>query len=746
MKNITWLLYLILFITVNSFAQEVSYSKLKAALKLNLPDTTRVNTLNKLAGYFLERDGKQAQDSMFSLAESAKALSYKAGYIEGQHKSLIILSDAFLNIEDISKARKYANEAIIVSKKYNRKDLEALSYMALAKAFEGKNKDIDYGKYSVNMARQLKNDKLLANLLTDLAVIYNHNAKFHQSITCADEALKLYSTLKLKVPVKAYGYLADSYTNIGVYEQAVKFGLAAIQEVEKNGASNYDLFNYYSNVGNVYNYMFKYKLSEKYSRKAFNCALKLSDTTAIYVGAYAVFSDIFRQKGRAKEAKEFITGVFDKYNCTDSSCLLIKYLSLMHVNDELGLKAESEKYCSGLLKFIDENGESLDIYDVDAAYGSVAQHYFIVKEYGKARIFLNKTQKYANELGLTTTRKDMYRMGYKLDSIQGNMASAFKNYQAYVAINDSLLHIANANQISHYQAAYESVKKDENIHKLTLEGQLREVELDRQKRTVIVVVLLLLVISVIMAALYFRNRVRKKHTTELERKQLEIEAKNKSLGKLVTEKEWLLKEIHHRVKNNLQIVMSLLNSQSHYLKDKAAITAIRDSQHRVNSISLIHQKLYQSENLASIGMVAYIHDLVSHLKDSFDAGKIIFEVKVDNIDLDVSQAVPIGLILNEAITNAMKYAFKDRVNGKIKISLTHQHDDVYELTIEDNGVGMPEDYNISGSNSLGMTLIRGLSEDLEGEFTIFNNNGTVIKTSFIKDCFMDRRDECEEAS
>jgi two-component sensor histidine kinase len=126
----------------------------------------------------------------------------------------------------------------------------------------------------------------------------------------------------------------------------------------------------------------------------------------------------------------------------------------------------------------------------------------------------------------------------------------------------------------------------------------------------------------------------------------------------LTEKEWLLKEIHHRVKNNLQVVMSLLDSQADFLQDKVALSAIQESQHRVQAMALIHQKLYQSESLARIPMRSYIEEVVAYLNDSYSRYQPIgFDLSVDDIELDVTLAVPLGLIINEAITNAFNMHF-----------------------------------------------------------------------------------------
>ena len=156
-----------------------------------------------------------------------------------------------------------------------------------------------------------------------------------------------------------------------------------------------------------------------------------------------------------------------------------------------------------------------------------------------------------------------------------------------------------------------------------------------------------------------------------------------------------------------------------------------ESQQRVHAMSLIHQKLYQSENLSAINMPAYIHELVEYLKDCFDTRqRILFNIRVERINLDISHSVPIGLILNEAITNAITYAFPGNTEGIITIALKYASATSLLLTISDNGAGLSPDFNYQQKSSMGMNLMQGLSEDIGGRFTIENKNGTTISIAF----------------
>jgi two-component sensor histidine kinase/ligand-binding sensor domain-containing protein len=217
----------------------------------------------------------------------------------------------------------------------------------------------------------------------------------------------------------------------------------------------------------------------------------------------------------------------------------------------------------------------------------------------------------------------------------------------------------------------------------------------------------------------------------LEIQQQDINKKNKSLEGLLKEKDWLLREVHHRVKNDLQIIISLLNTQSSYLKDEAALSAILESKQRIYSISLIHEKLYRPENVAYVNMHSYISELISYLNDSFNASPAIsVQAAVEPVVMDVAQALPVGLILNEAITNSMKYAFPNNESGLIYVSLSRLSSGNVLLKVNDNGVGFLSPPDGETNSSLGFSLIKGLSEQLDAKLDIKHEKGVFISLEF----------------
>ena len=200
------------------------------------------------------------------------------------------------------------------------------------------------------------------------------------------------------------------------------------------------------------------------------------------------------------------------------------------------------------------------------------------------------------------------------------------------------------------------------------------------------------------------------------------------------EKEVLLKEIHHRVKNNLGIVSSLLQMQSRRTEDSVVTAILRDSQNRIASIALIHEKLYRSDDLADIDFAQYIPDLTTHLFDSYNvsSSKIKLKIKVDNASLDIETAIPCGLIINELVSNALKYAFTGNRAGEIEVRFSQESESTLMLIIRDNGIGLPENFDTKKAKTLGITLVQGLVKQLRGKLEIDSQQGTQFKITFTK--------------
>jgi PAS domain S-box-containing protein len=220
--------------------------------------------------------------------------------------------------------------------------------------------------------------------------------------------------------------------------------------------------------------------------------------------------------------------------------------------------------------------------------------------------------------------------------------------------------------------------------------------------------------------------------TELKNAENKIKASLK-------DKEVLLKEVHHRVKNNMQIISSLLNLQIQYVDDEGAVNVLKESQNRVKSMAMIHEKLYMSNDLTKINFVDYIESLVSNLFYSYNInnGHIKPVLEIDEINLNMETAVPCGLIISELVSNSLKYAFPNRKQGEIAVSLKSE-DNFYKLIVRDNGIGLPEDIELDNAKTLGLKLVNILTGQIDGEIEINKESGTEFTITFNELLYKDR--------
>jgi two-component system, sensor histidine kinase PdtaS len=399
----------------------------------------------------------------------------------------------------------------------------------------------------------------------------------------------------------------------------------------------------------------------------------------------------------------------------------------------------AEKYYSAFAAVMEKNKAVESFTDYAYSYFLLGDLYTEMRQYDKAAACLEKIGEIPFGIFSATDLSRFYLLHYKVDSVFGRYTAALRDRNRYSELNDSIFNAIKIKQLQELEVSYETRQKEQSITDLQNKDKVRQAELTKtnaQKRLILVGSGLLLVIAV-LAFIGFRQKQRsngllKVHQKEIDEKNLSLESLNHRQALLLTEKEWLIREIHHRVKNNLQTTIGLLHMQSAYLTNEHALTAIRNSQHRLQAMSLIHQRLYQSEDMTSVEMSSYVTELVSFLRESYRGiDNIFFDSLIDPVVFDISLAIPMGLIINEAITNAIKYAFPDNRIGKVSISLRALGGKNYVLVIRDNGIG----FSVAGRplqehGSLGLDLIRGLTDQVQGDVQIESQDGTTITIIF----------------
>jgi PAS domain S-box-containing protein len=205
-----------------------------------------------------------------------------------------------------------------------------------------------------------------------------------------------------------------------------------------------------------------------------------------------------------------------------------------------------------------------------------------------------------------------------------------------------------------------------------------------------------------------------------------------ALQDALREKELLLREVYHRVKNNLQVVLSLLNLQARRVKDKKTLDVLRESQNRIRSMALIHEKLHQSRDFTKINVADYVRALSQHFMEAYrtDMDRVVLDVEAADIRLDSEKAMLCGFIISELVSNALKHAFPEGKEGRIKVDLGRKGKTAVVLTVSDNGVGLPPGIEVKKSSTLGLQLVHALVQQLSGKIEVDHTAGTTFRITF----------------
>jgi len=742
------------------------------ALLLNLnktsQDTNRINVQLQLSKYYLEKPGelKKDLDSCLYYIKLAKALSNTIHDADHRYRGLLMQAKLGIEAHDFNGAAKLFKEAA----SYYHSIHEPLKEASVWEVYGGSIPNNDTLRFPLKLEGLTKaHDIYLQNNYKLKAAIELENiadANLDQNLFDKAEqefisVIKQYHDLKYLHVSEAYYSVANTYYRKGDMSKELLTRINCVNSYEADPNRNISRGPYYYfTLGVAYYNKRKFEEALGFYQKSVELSSKLNDQYMYYLGVHEILSCYANLK-KYKIAFAYLKQTSKRYPLKtpiQESMFLSAELKLYnHLGNSNGAEKiipRFKKIFQQIYKGLPEQAKTY-YYAMDnfvATYDPLPKHYLITKQWLKFSDEVKFLETLPTDKMSPLTKITIYQHKFKLDSANGDFLAALKGFQRIKIIKDSLTNIATSKQISELEAQYESVKKDKTIQGLNNQSAIQKSNLEKinlQRNITLAGICFTIILT---ALLYLAYRSKQRSNLNLQTKQNEINRQNKDLSALVnekekllsdkddlvkqqrdliTEKEWLLKEVHHRVKNNLQIVMSLLYTQAAYLQNTDAIDAIRDSQNRVQAISIIHQKLYSKTNVATIVMTDYVSDLVRHLCACYDCNHRRIKLKevVDPVSLDISQAVPMGLILNEAITNAIKYAFGPD-GGEIIIEGHKLGTDTVKLTIADNGKGLHDDFNLAETSSLGMEMMKALSKQLGGSFEISGNQGVIVTVLF----------------
>ncbi|MEO1051717.1 MAG: tetratricopeptide repeat protein [Bacteroidota bacterium] len=614
--------------------------------------------------------------------------------VKAQHSKIIDSLNNALSTDLTQKERAYT--------------LDELSYVWFTQDLDS---SLIYGQKGYQLFKNLDDPKGFSQAATSIAVAYHYKNQWDSAEYYYREALSI------RTASGDTAKMASSLNNLGVmfmdhedYDKATSYYIEAmkLREASKDSAG---VAITQFNLGLIFKKQGNYDKAIRYYMEAneyFESSGRLGNVEIILLN----LGSIYNTMGDFELGVKYNTALRKLAEERSSTRNLAKsYVNLANAYQGLGQLDSGLYYASKGLAFFQEQEDTLNMAH---SMLSLGQFYFEKGEYENALSYSNQL----DDLNQNLDNKELAIENQWLMSESYSRLNDFRN--AYLSLKsayrskDSLLTTSLNETIADLTTKYETEQKELEISSLKIENQEAELAMQRSanQRNVFIFLAILLIAGAILLSLLLRTKSKA----------------NAIISKSLEEKEILLKEIHHRVKNNLQVISSLLSLQSRYIDDESAKEAVSEGQNRVKSMALIHQKLYQKDNLTGVEVLDYVQNLASTLRSTYgiEPDRVDINYEVEQLNLDVDTLIPIGLILNELISNSFKYAFPGDRKGALNIALKEATNKL-ELIVQDDGVGATND--IETSDSFGIRMIKSLSRKLEAEISFDFDEGTKASLS-----------------
>lgn len=698
---------------------------LKNVLATTHDDYTRAKTNIHLAEYYIWKKGEQAVDLDSAAACLSKADALNSTLLSTELSGYLLLIKGYMLTErgKRKEGQLSVEQSIPLLQKSNSQRLLGLAYFELQAFYDYMDSTQCRERTRLTelavQAFHLAGDKMLeGSALTALGDLYTIQLDYAASNKQLLRAVDVYASIGHQKMQGVYELLGRNCNNQGDFRHAFEYALLALKAAKANHDSTMQMATIDNLVGALYRNAGRIEMSVDYFREGLEIALRHKDGTNAVVMMYVLGHTYLSLNEPAKAIamldaypRELLDSANDRVNAITGMVAMKGYY-------ELNQKKKAAYYAAKLEALVAAHTLSPDW--ANRVCLSLVSYHVHENNIAKARLYRDACM----AIPLFSSSPEWiarYMVSYRVDSAEGNYRSAFYNLHKFKVEDDLLHNDIKTRQFQQLDVEYETSKKVDSIFLLTQKTHLQETNLHQAQMIRNITIVGIVLALAVLGLLYWQYRL-KRETNKI------MAFQNEYLEQLVTEKEWLLQEVNHRVKNNLQTIVSLLELQSDTLSGDAHF-ALQTSQNRIYATSLLYQKLYRTDNVSSVNMQVYITELVHHLRDAL-GGSTYVSVRLDiaPVEINVSQGVPLGIMINEIITNAFKYAFDESItHPEIMVSLV-VNEKVAHLIVKDNGIGLlaigEENYGI------GLKLVKGLAESINGEASIVANNGTVVEIVF----------------
>ena len=658
---------------------------------------------------------------------------------------------------------------VLRSTKHDTVKLSA--YVSLGKSYERSNLDssLSYFQRALDISQEIAHEypTYEPNVLHQIGLAFGNLRMRDTAIVVLNKAITIQKERGLKKQLaetqfdlgSIYQSMSDFRTAILYYDAVINRNLADKTDYYLATSCNYS--------GLCSYYLRKLEPASERILQAIRYTKELEDTTEIH-RPYMVYGLIMKERKQYEEAKKYIKLSTEIATTVDNKVRAA--LGHKNLGDALALQDSLDAALATYRRAFEVYSEINNSYGVANYYNNVAyielkrNNYWVAHE--NLEICLEKLSpatapksradvlrkladakvKLANNdfVNQNATRKAYLRGAIEVGETAWEMVEPIaatnvqldvalvliEAYQSLGMLSEALDYSIKARELSNAindQAIADAIarmttefetERIEDENNLLQETQRRQSAQLKQQRSLMVAALVVLLLIAVITIIIQRNRVKLKKA-------------NVTVEKSLEEKELLLKEIHHRVKNNLQVVSSLLDLQSRGIEDEKALSTFMEGQNRVKAMALIHQKLYQNEDLATIDFTEYAQQLLTELATIYKGAEEVKTVvkSSENAQFDIDTAIPLGLILNELISNAYKYAFNGG-EGSLNVSIESLGSGKHQLIVRDSGQGLPADFDLTKAKSLGLRLVRRLSKQLYGSAEYYYEQGSKFIITF----------------
>lgn len=577
---------------------------------------------------------------------------------------LAILSNKFIAQPNYDSAKYYLKKAIAFNTANGNISRLAENYnnLGVAHYHLGEiDSTIQYYDAAYRTYHDLKDTAMMSVLNINLGILYKKKGLYEKALKNLLEASTHFEKSEPSTNVAlCYNTIGNLYLDIGEPGSALTFHYRAL-EVKKKLGEKSSMSSSYNNIGNVYLTFNQLDSALINFQKALELKREMNDVSSMGITLNNI-GEVLMMKGKLKEAEDLL-------------------------KQGLAIRLQTKE----------KTGQVSSRVNLAKVYMKYENHVAADRE-------LTLSEEMATSLALLEDLKEIYELQVQLNHKNGRLVKALDYSQKLLIVKDSLLNQDKAKSLAEMQTRYESLKKEDRISLLEKEGLLQVLELERKQIWIRSMALAMILILVIVVLIYYNLRTVRKNKVHI---------------------ELLLKELHHRVKNNLQILSSLLSLQSQQLTDDNAIKAVKSSESRINAMALIHRKLYTVGQNRTVDIKEYITELIQYLVYSYGYHEKNFklDLEITEINIDVDKAIPLGLILNELISNAFKHAYQNQPNPRLIINLAYPDAHELDICIKDNGAGMPS-VDEKQRKTFGMKIVSTLIKELKGSLNVKSENGT----------------------